>query len=484
MNRRAPAVAVTAVVASLLVWQTSGEPAPATPVVFSTGDRAWIPQTPAGGVLESVWYCPGVPAGGREDALEVGGAIAIANPSSEATRAQITFVSDTAPSEQQVIDLAANGRALIDVDSEIEATFAGAVVEILGGGGAVEQRVFHPDGNSSTPCTTDLSSTWYLADGYTVGEALHEVILMNPADDQVVVDVEFLTDDGVRRPSAYTGYPVPARSTRIIDVGAEGAGARGETRVGVIVTAARGALLVGRAASADDDARGGTTVSSVAAVTAEQWWFAAGDKGSDATERYSIMNPGETDAEVSVVFFPREIVRGPVVVPVTVPARRVATIDTGTVSGLPEGAHGAVVSTTDGSEIVVDRALTRIADGQRVTSVVPGVPNRPDGDLPTSWLLAGGPSTPTPAGLSILNVDNEPVTVTITVLGATGEVPLPKLEAIEIPGTGLATPDLVDEAALARPLRITATGRVLVERSIPSGTTSHTSWAIAGADQP
>ena len=484
MKRRVPAVTITAVVASLLVWQGSRELLPAPPVVFSTGDRAWIPQTPSSGVLESVWYCPGVPAGGREDALEVGGALAIANPSGEATRAQVTFISDTAPSKQQVIDLAANGRALIDVDAEIDATYAGAIVEILGGGGAVEQRMFHPDGNSSTPCTTDLSSTWFLADGYTVGEALHEVILMNPADDQVVVDVEFLTDDGVRRPSAYTGYPVPARSTRIIDVGAEGAGARGETRVGVTVTASRGALLVGRASSATDDSRGGTTVSAVAAVTAEQWWFAAGDKGSDATERYSIMNPGATDIEVSVVFFPREIVLGPVVVPVTVPARRVVTIDTGTVSGLPEGAHGAVVSTTDGSEIVVDRALTRIADGRRVTSVSPGVPNRPDGDLPTSWLLAGGPSTPTTSALNILNVDNEPVTVSITVLGATGEIPLPGLESIVIPGTGLATPDLIDESALSRPLRISASGRILVERSIPSGTTAHTSWAIAGADTP
>ncbi|MGB1610707.1 MAG: DUF5719 family protein, partial [Ilumatobacteraceae bacterium] len=211
--------------------------------------------------------------------------------------------------------------------------------------------------------------------------ARHEVLLMNPADDQVVVDVEFLTDDGVRRPSAYTGYPVPARSTRIIDVGAEGAGARGETRVGVVVTASRGALLVARASSADDESRGGATVSPAAPVTAEQWWFAAGDKGSDATERFSIMNPGETDVEATAVFFPREIVRGPVVVPVTVPARRVVTLDSGTVSGLPEGAHGAVVSTTDGSGIVVDRALTRVGEGRRVTSITPGVPNRPDGDL-------------------------------------------------------------------------------------------------------
>jgi len=482
MSRRAPAVIVVALAVALLVWQTSGEPEPAAPVIFSSGERAWIAQTPSAGVLQAVWYCPGVPAGGGDDSGETGGAVVIANTGPEATRAQITFISDTAPSEQQVIDLGANGRAVIDVDAEVEATYAGAIVEILGGGGAVEQRVFHPDGNSSSPCTTDLSSTWFLADGYTVGEARHEVLLMNPADDQVVVDVEFLTDDGVRRPSAYTGYPVPARSTRIIDVGAEGAGARGETRVGVVVTASRGALLVARASSADDESRGGVTVSPAAPVTAEQWWFAAGDKGSDATERFSIMNPGKTDVEATAVFFPREIVRGPVVVPVTVPARRVVTLDSGTVSGLPEGAHGAVVSTTDGSAIVVDRALTRVGEGRRVTSITPGVPNRPDGDLPTSWTLAGGPTTPTREGLSILNVDNEPVTVSVSVLGATGEIPIPGLEAIEIPGTGLATPDLTDEAALSRPLRIVATGRVLVERSIPSGATAHTSWAVAGPD--
>ncbi|MEL0194973.1 MAG: DUF5719 family protein, partial [Acidimicrobiaceae bacterium] len=80
-----------------------------------------------------------------------------------------------------------------------------------------------------------LSSEWYLAEGYTVDLAEQVLLLSNPSADQVVVDVAFHTASGTIEPSVYNGLPVQPYSVRVIDVGVEGGGARGEESVGVSV---------------------------------------------------------------------------------------------------------------------------------------------------------------------------------------------------------------------------------------------------------
>lgn len=482
VNRRHPVLVAVLAAVVALIWFGSRPVDEVEPATFGIAPEPWIPTVPRSDVLESIWFCPGVPATGEAD---VGGVVVITNPTAEPTEALVTFVSDTASAEAEVVPIGAYDRVSVDVDAQMSGTFVATVVEVIGGGGLVEQRAFHPApgsiGQSTTPCTTTVASTWFLADGYTVDEAENLVIISNPSADQVVVDVAFHTAQGVQRPSAFTGLPIAPRSLRVVDVATPGAGARGEASVGVSVTAARGSVVVGRSQSADDGVRGGPVVSLGSPVLSDQWWFADGEKGPEVAERFSVFNPTDDDVDVSVVFFADGVEVGEATTTLEVPAGRVTTLEPGSVSALPEGRHAAVFSTLEGSAIVVDRALTRVGgDGTRVTSVSTGLPVRRDGLLPTSWYLAAGPSVPVPAGLTVVNLDALPVTVDVRAVGSAGQVPVPGLGSLEVPGAGVVVLDLVDDSVLGRPLVVTASGRILVERRLPSAGLLTGSWAIAG----
>lgn len=480
-TRRQP-VLIALLLALVGLVRVASSPIEGSAAVFDSAPEPWVPQVPGGDLLESIWYCPGVPATGEPD---VGGAVIISNPTASSTRALVTFLSDQVQAIERVFDIDAGGRVQVDVDAEMTGTFVAVTVEILGGGGLVEQRAYYPSasglGQSATPCATGLSDSWFLAEGYTVDAATDQVILSNPSADQVVVDVAFHTAQGVQRPAAFTGLPIPPRAVRVVDVNAPGAGARGEASVGVSIDAARGALVVGRGLAVDDTLRGGRSVSLGSPVASDQWWFADGDKGPSVVERFSVFNTSDESVDVTAVFFVAGLDLGSSTATVTVPAQQVVTLDAGSIAALPEGAHSAVFSTLSGRTIVVDRALTRVAEGgTRATSVAAGIPVRLDGLLPTSWYLAAGSSVPVDDGLVVMNLDNVAATVTVRAIGSAGPVDVAGLTDIEIPPASTITLDLIDPSVLSRPIEIEASGRVLVERRLPSAGLVGNSWAIAG----
>ena len=155
--------------------------------------------------------------------------------------------------------------------------------------------------------------------------------------------------------------------------------------------------------------------------------------------------------------------------PIVVPARQVVTFDPGEVTGLAEGRHATVFSTLAEPSIVVERALTKIVDGQPSTTVVLGAVQRlEDAYVATAWTMAIGPSVPTEAALVVFNVDNAASTVSVEAVGAGGPVVIPGLEAIPLAPAGLITIDLTDAAALDRELIVRSThadhGRAVVAR--------------------
>ena len=152
---------------------------------------------------------------------------------------------------------------MVDLDAQLSGQIVSAVVEVDGGGAIVEQRAFDPAGTAVSPCANSTSATWYLADGFTVGESRNQIVLTNPYDDAVIVDVGFATVDGSRTPSRYQGYPIDGHSVKVIDLGVSGEGAQGEEVLAVKVESTRGpvdrrpppALHVGRPAGVHDVAR-------------------------------------------------------------------------------------------------------------------------------------------------------------------------------------------------------------------------------------
>src|SRR5690606_33452949 len=135
------------------------------------------------------------------------------------------------------------------------------VDDLQTGGALVEQVSRQPGGTSAAACATATSDTWYLADGYTVEGSTDSLVLTNPGEQTIVVDVSFATREGPRSPNRYSGSPIPPRSVRVIDLGAPGAGAQSEPMLAVSVEAAQGRLVVGRAQTYRGGGRVGAQVS-------------------------------------------------------------------------------------------------------------------------------------------------------------------------------------------------------------------------------
>ena len=220
---------------------------------------------------------------------------------------------------------------------------------------------------------TPPASEWYLSEGFTAEGSVEQLVLSNPYDESTIVDIGFATEEGSREPSELQGYPVPARSVKVIDL-AEIA-ARDEPEVAIKVVATRGNLIVGRAQVYKGGGRRGYGVTLAAPALRDQWWFANGEKGDGVTERYSIYNPTDEDADVTVVPLGIPLTDELVTIdPITVPAHQVETFSPDDVESLPDGRHAMVFSTGGPQSIVVEQAFTRTIEDRPTTSVLPGAP--------------------------------------------------------------------------------------------------------------
>jgi hypothetical protein len=473
VNRRVPALLILIAALGALVVGTRSDLEAGTPT-FSVSANGWMPFAPETGGLTETWFCPGVPATGVDD---VEGEIIITNRTSDRMVGSVLLVN----TEQEVLRLALDvdgwASATVDLDELLPGAIVGAVVEIDGGGGVIEQRSLHPAGDSRAACANATSDTWYLADGFTVDGSLDQIVLTNPFEQTVVANLEFATREGSRRPQSYRGLTVAPRSIRVIDLGAPGAGAQSEPILAVAVEATRGRLVVGRAQTFVGGGRAGSQVTLAAPALRDQWWFADGAKGPGIDERFSIYNPTDQQVEVDVIFVG---ISTPVLLdPIVVGAREVVTYDPGQEADLPDGRHTTVFAQAEPS-IVVERAITRTIDEVAATSVLMGATPRQDAYVASTWYVGPAPDEPTEDALVIYNADNTAGTITVSAVGRSGPVPVEGLQDVPLAGASIITIDLVDPVVVGREVIIESTSRLFVERSFPTGrgATRSSSWAV------
>jgi len=354
------------------------------------------------------------------------------------------------------LTVGARSRAAFDVGAAITSEYAGAVVELRGGAGVVEQRATIPisDNAAATSvaaCTTTASRNWYLAEGYTADGSAQQIVLTNPFATAATVQIRFATQDGPREPTELQRTIVPPRSVRILDM-AELA-ARDEPLIGVAVDARQGQLLVSRVQTYAGAERRGFAVTLAAPAARDQWWFADGEVGEGIVERYSIYNPGDDDVEVTAALLGVQSTDFVPIDPIEVPS----------------GRHAMVFGTQAlDARVVIERVLTRTFDGLPTTSVVMGAPPRfEDGYVATTWTMGYGVTEPTEDALVVYNIDAQDAVVTVQAVAPEGIVNVPGLESVALPANGLITVDLTDEVALDRQLIVRSTSRVFVERLLP-----------------
>ena len=475
LNRRIPALVLLMAAVAAAVVGTREERSATTPT-FSVSASGWMPAAPPIGGLTETWFCPGVPATGLDD---VGGEVVVANRTAEQMVGTILLVDTERETRRLTLDIDGWSSATVDLDELLPDRMVGAVIEIDGGGAIVEQRSIAPAGDSVAACANATSDGWYLADGFTVDGSLDEVVLTNPFEQTVVVNLEFATQEGSRRPASYRGLTVAPRSVRVIDLGAPGAGAQSEPILAVAVEATRGRLVVGRSQTFLGGGRSGSQVTLAQPALREQWWFADGAKGDGVTERYSIYNPTDDPVEVDAIVLGIAVPEG--LEPIPVASREVVTFDPGAAEDIPAGRFAIVFATsTNEAAIVVERASTRTVGDDRATSVLAGATPRQDGYLATTWYVGRGPSEPTTDALVIHNGDLTEGVVSVSAVGSSGPVPVPSLQDVPVPGSSFTTIDLTDEVTLGRVLIVESTSRIFVERSFPSGRgdTRTSSWAV------
>ena len=464
MRRRFPGLLLVLIALLAVVWIARDTPEAETST-FSISAAGWMPSAPPPGGLIETWFCPGVPASGSNG---VEGEVVVANRTGSVLEGTVLVMNDQSETRRLSLSVEPWASATLDLDDTLPSEMVGAVIEVEGGGALVEQRSTHPEGNSWSACANATSDRWLLADGYTVDGSLDQIILANPFDQTVVVDLAFATREGFRQPGSYRGLTVPPLSIRLIDLGAPGAGAQSEPILAVDVEVSRGRVVVGRFQEYEGTDRLGAQVSLAQPALREQWWFADGRKGQGIREEYVIFNPTAETVEVDVLFIGIE---QPVLTePLVVLAREAVVYNSGAEPGLPEGRHAAVFATaTNEPAIVVERVITETVGEESGTGVLSGATARQDGHVARTWYVPVAPLDPVEDAVVLYNVDNSPGTVSVFAVGRSGPVLVESLQAVEYGPARRIEIDLTDPIVAGRPLVIEATTRVLVETSFPNG---------------
>jgi hypothetical protein len=530
-------VALTSALAGTVAIDRAGgeEPAIAAP---GAGPMALVAASPPAARDTSTWFCA---AGTATDGGMADHTVVMLNPTDRELAATVTVftgevltrapvpgpVPAPAPTtggpdvHRQVtrrVDLPAGGRVALVLAEVVEAPLAAALVEVDGGGVAVEHQVRGEHGADVAPCTTAAAPTWHLAWGSTARDARELVVLFNPFPSPATVDAVFATPDGRREPVRFQGLPVAGRSVVGIDVGHEVTRA---DQVSATFEVRSGRVVVERLQQFDGSLGvEGLSLAPAVPAAAGAWVFADGEASAVApttpppdavdaaaedadtaedtdddgaprvasTERIVVYNPGDERAEVEVEVVPTTDEAGPPVPPFSLSVRAggYEVLDYGEHDRIVPGVvHATIVRSTGGQPVVVERAT--LDDPPVPTATLSGSDDGGDPPHRSEITASSGARLaaprwlfPTVAGLAgeggtvrfaVLNPDpDRTVEVRVTPTGApwspgrdtTGDV-----GPVGVPPGARVTVDLDAEAAASTLAAIVgADGPVVVERTV------------------
>lgn len=413
------------------------------------------------------WFCPGGSGPGGRAAV----ALEVVNAGERAAAVEVvTIRADREPGGRTELIVPGGERANVAIaDLAADAAWVGAVVEVDGSDVAVEQTYDGLTGVDRAPCSTRASRELIATDGATRVVAEGEemlLLLLNPFQEDAVVDVAFDADVGLDR---LTAVVVPARRLVVIDVTEEVTVA---TRVTARIEALAGRVVGSRIQTRTGSARGltvtplvqdGSVASVIPSVRTEQ----------GLTDRILVTNPGDETAEVDLEILTDGATRlDPV--ELTVRPGRTAEVVVAAESRLAVVPEFAVFARAL-SATPVAVGLERL--GALDTDVVPGTAAMPAVDgAATRWLapLDGATSTlvlVNPSSTTIARVD-------VAVAGPDGPALMTTIEL------GPGRRQTVDGAVLGeRPIVVVESSEpIVVGREIDGFTSRELLGAIAAGE--
>ena len=172
------------------------------------GPSPWMPAVATGPALSTTWFCPGVPATG---AAGTAGEVVISNstdgrphrPGHAARRRR------RSPSSRRWRSRGSGGRSSTRRPPSSRRTSAPSSRSTAPACSSSSARRRRP-ARRSRRAPPRTSTNWYLAEGFTAEDSTEQLVLTNPFDQTVIVDVGFATDEGSREPPQLQGFPVAA----------------------------------------------------------------------------------------------------------------------------------------------------------------------------------------------------------------------------------------------------------------------------------
>ena len=418
-----------------------------------------MPVADADDVLESTWFCA---AGTARDGGAANLSVVIANASDERVEGTVTWYPVDAGPVSSPVEVPPSGSMVLAARDALAADVVSAIVDVRGGGVAVEHVVSGPRGASVAPCATDASSTWYFANGTTERDAVQVLALFNPFPGDAVVDITFSTDEGRDEPAALSGLPVEANSTTLVNVHDH---VRRRAVTATAVVAREGQVVVDRVQSFDGSAgRRGVSLTLGAPTPATTWVFPEGRWDDGLAEQWHVYNPSDVEAQVSIEVIP---VDGEAVEPIdlAVPARTQVLVNAAATERIPAGVdHTSTIVSLNDVAVVAERAIdARPPSARRGWASSFGAPLAAE-----RWVLAlGEVSGNTDEWVVVHNPGTEAVEVSLVALVGGQRLAIAGLQDLELgPGgrLGLRLGDHIQRSPL--PVLVEASGDVVVERDL------------------
>ncbi len=171
-----------------------------------------IDSSPGVDKLSRVWYFA---EGSTKDSFET--FLILFNPGDTPVNAVITYMQADGSQAEQRARIPAHQRLPINVDELLpDAEFG---IQIVASQPIAAERTMRFGGDSvglhNAPGITELSRTWYFAEGTTQAPFMMQLLLLNPNSDDVVTSVTYMTPDGTE---ATRRYVLPPTTRLSVDV--------------------------------------------------------------------------------------------------------------------------------------------------------------------------------------------------------------------------------------------------------------------------
>jgi 2',3'-cyclic-nucleotide 2'-phosphodiesterase (5'-nucleotidase family) len=249
-----------------------------------------------GRIQSTSWYlAEGSTDGGMETF------VLVQNPGSTDVHVNVKFETgskEIAPTVLQGIAIPANSRVTFKANTYVTDFNVSTKVETLDGEVVVERSMYGNNrawGHDSVGVNSPAAS-WYLPEGSTDGGMETFILVQNPEDNKVRVNIKFQTDKGEVAPDALQGVEIPANSRRTFKVNDYVT----SFDVSTFVETLNGGVVVER--SMYGNSRNWGTDSIGAPNPANEWYLAEGSTDGGMETFLLLQNPYSKDLHVNIKF--------------------------------------------------------------------------------------------------------------------------------------------------------------------------------------